>query len=178
MQRMSSRCRPAARGVPRTSGWPEWGRTARGMSKRAGLGLHQAGRRGFAAPACAVAMPRESFALVPNGLRPPRMGELDQLARCIACAHEVPVRTVFDDGPSTRRRGSRTRAVTCDRARSGRLPGTGLVTDMKTYHVAYERDEGGWWLAKVAELPGCHTQGRTVQQARERIRETIALFGG
>jgi hypothetical protein len=48
---------------------------------------------------------------------------------------------------------------------------------MKTYHVTYERDEGGWWLATVAELSGCHTQGRTVEQARERVREAIALFG-
>jgi predicted RNase H-like HicB family nuclease len=28
----------------------------------------------------------------------------------------------------------------------------------------------------VPELPGCHTQGRTLARARERIREAIALW--
>jgi predicted RNase H-like HicB family nuclease len=47
---------------------------------------------------------------------------------------------------------------------------------MSTYHVAYERDESGWWVASVRELRGCHTQGRTVDEARRRIREAMDLF--
>ena len=47
---------------------------------------------------------------------------------------------------------------------------------MKTYHVAYERDESGWWVATVREVRGCHTQGRTVDEARRRIREAMDLF--
>jgi predicted RNase H-like HicB family nuclease len=47
---------------------------------------------------------------------------------------------------------------------------------VKTYHVDYERDESGWWVASVRELRGCHTQGRTVDQARRRIREAMGLF--
>ena len=47
---------------------------------------------------------------------------------------------------------------------------------VKTYHVAYERDASGWWVASVRELRGCHTQGRTVDEARRRIREAIGLF--
>jgi predicted RNase H-like HicB family nuclease len=47
---------------------------------------------------------------------------------------------------------------------------------VKTYHVAYERDESGWWVASVRELRGCHTQGRTVEEARRRIREAMGLF--
>jgi predicted RNase H-like HicB family nuclease len=46
----------------------------------------------------------------------------------------------------------------------------------KTYTVTYERDEKGLWLAHVKGLAGCHTQGRTIAQARERIREAISLF--
>ena len=54
-----------------------------------------------------------------------------------------------------------------------------MVEDaMKTYHVAYERDESGWWVASVRELRGCHTQGRTVDEARRRIREAMGLFIG
>lgn len=53
----------------------------------------------------------------------------------------------------------------------------GVVEElMKTYHVAYERDESGWWVASVRELRGCHTQGRTVDEARRRIREAMGLF--
>jgi len=42
--------------------------------------------------------------------------------------------------------------------------------------VRYERDESGWWIAEVVEIPGCRTQGRTVAQCRRRIREALALF--
>jgi len=48
----------------------------------------------------------------------------------------------------------------------------------KTYRVTYERDAGGWWVASVRGVPGCHTQGRTISQARERIREALGLFVG
>lgn len=47
---------------------------------------------------------------------------------------------------------------------------------MNGYHVAYERDESGYWVASVREVRGCHTQGRTVNEARCRIREALALF--
>ena len=47
---------------------------------------------------------------------------------------------------------------------------------MKRYRVTYERDESGWWVASVRGMRGCHTQGRTVDEARRRIREALALF--
>jgi predicted RNase H-like HicB family nuclease len=47
---------------------------------------------------------------------------------------------------------------------------------VKTYHVSYERDESGWWVASVRGLRGCHTQGRTVDEARRRIVEAMELF--
>ena len=47
---------------------------------------------------------------------------------------------------------------------------------MNTYHVAYERDASGWWVASVRVVRGCHTQGRTVDEARRRIREALELF--
>jgi predicted RNase H-like HicB family nuclease len=47
---------------------------------------------------------------------------------------------------------------------------------MKTYTVIYERDEEGWWVAEVPEVPGCHTQGRTIEQARERILDALSLY--
>lgn len=47
---------------------------------------------------------------------------------------------------------------------------------MKSYIVRYERDEDGWWVASVKGVSGCHTQGKTIQQSRVRIREALGLF--
>jgi len=44
------------------------------------------------------------------------------------------------------------------------------------YTVVYERDESGAWNAHVPEVPGCHTYGRSLRQARERIREALGLW--
>lgn len=47
---------------------------------------------------------------------------------------------------------------------------------MKSYEVLYERDESGWWVANVPAVRGCHTQGRTIEEARRRVREALGLF--
>jgi predicted RNase H-like HicB family nuclease len=46
----------------------------------------------------------------------------------------------------------------------------------KRYVVLYELDESGWWVATVDKLPGCLTQGRSIAQARKRIREALAAW--
>jgi len=46
---------------------------------------------------------------------------------------------------------------------------------MRRYTVQYERDEAGWWVATVRGVRGCHTQGRTLDEARRRIREALTL---
>jgi predicted RNase H-like HicB family nuclease len=38
-----------------------------------------------------------------------------------------------------------------------------------------EPDEGGYW-AKVAELPGCVTQGETIDEIRENIVDAIEEY--
>jgi predicted RNase H-like HicB family nuclease len=45
-----------------------------------------------------------------------------------------------------------------------------------SYRVRYERDEDGWWVASVRAVAGCHTQGRSIAEARRRIREALSLF--
>ena len=47
---------------------------------------------------------------------------------------------------------------------------------VRTYHVTYERDASRWWVASVRHLRGCHTQGRTVDEARRRIADAMDLF--
>jgi predicted RNase H-like HicB family nuclease len=44
------------------------------------------------------------------------------------------------------------------------------------YHVKYTRDESGWWQASVHGVAGCHTQGKTLAEAKLRIREALMLF--
>lgn len=44
------------------------------------------------------------------------------------------------------------------------------------FKVLIEQDEDGLYVASVPELPGCYTQGKTLEEARERIREVIALI--
>ena len=45
-----------------------------------------------------------------------------------------------------------------------------------SYRVVLERDETGAWLARVPSVPGCHTYGRTLEQARRRIRQALELW--
>jgi predicted RNase H-like HicB family nuclease len=43
-----------------------------------------------------------------------------------------------------------------------------------TFTAVYER-EGDWYVASAEEIPGALTQGRTIEEARENLREAIAL---
>ena len=46
----------------------------------------------------------------------------------------------------------------------------------RQYHAVFERDESGAWTARVPSVRGCHTYGRTLDQARRRLREALALW--
>lgn len=43
------------------------------------------------------------------------------------------------------------------------------------FKVLIEQDEDGVYVASVPELPGCYTQGKTVEEVRKRIKEVISL---
>jgi len=47
---------------------------------------------------------------------------------------------------------------------------------MRTYKLRLERDETGHWIATIPSVPGCHSYGRSLDEARRRIREALALF--
>jgi predicted RNase H-like HicB family nuclease/DNA-binding XRE family transcriptional regulator len=49
---------------------------------------------------------------------------------------------------------------------------------MAKYMVTYERDEDGWWIAHVQGVAGVNSDGRTVADARRRVREALALAIG
>jgi predicted RNase H-like HicB family nuclease len=45
----------------------------------------------------------------------------------------------------------------------------------RSYDVVIERDEEGFYVASVPELPGCHTQAQSLDELMSRIREAIEL---
>ncbi len=47
----------------------------------------------------------------------------------------------------------------------------------KVYTVIIEQDEDGIYVAKVPDIVGCHTQGKSVSEVMERIKEAIQACG-
>ncbi|MBU2616773.1 MAG: type II toxin-antitoxin system HicB family antitoxin [Nanoarchaeota archaeon] len=43
------------------------------------------------------------------------------------------------------------------------------------FTVIIEKDEDGIYVANVPELEGCYTQGKTLQEVLERIKEAIEV---
>jgi len=39
-----------------------------------------------------------------------------------------------------------------------------------------EKDQDGVYLASVPELPGCHTQAKTLDKLTERVKEAIRAY--
>ncbi|MFA6213826.1 MAG: type II toxin-antitoxin system HicB family antitoxin [Candidatus Micrarchaeia archaeon] len=50
------------------------------------------------------------------------------------------------------------------------------VQKVKKFDVIFERDESGYVVALVPELPGCHTQARTLSEATKMIKEAIEIY--
>jgi len=44
------------------------------------------------------------------------------------------------------------------------------------FSVVVLEDEGGGYIAVVPELPGCHTQGDSLDEVIENVREAIELY--
>ena len=45
----------------------------------------------------------------------------------------------------------------------------------REFTIVVERDGDGFYVASVPQLPGCHTQARSLDQLMERAKEAIAL---
>lgn len=46
----------------------------------------------------------------------------------------------------------------------------------KEYTAIIERGEDGFYISEVFGLPGCHTQGKTIDQLLERTKEAIRAY--
>lgn len=47
--------------------------------------------------------------------------------------------------------------------------------NISSFTVFIEQDEDGWYVAKVPDIQGCYTQGKTVSEVLERIKEAIEV---
>mgnify|MGYP001569390095 CR=1 len=43
------------------------------------------------------------------------------------------------------------------------------------FDVLIEQDEDGIYVARVLEIDGCYTQGKTLQEGLERVKEAIEV---
>jgi predicted RNase H-like HicB family nuclease len=46
---------------------------------------------------------------------------------------------------------------------------------MEKFTAVFEQS-GEWWIGYVEELPGANTQGRTLEETRENLKEAIQLI--
>lgn len=46
----------------------------------------------------------------------------------------------------------------------------------KKYTLIIERDDDGWLVSEVVELPGCHTQAKSMDVLIKRTKEAIRAY--
>jgi len=47
---------------------------------------------------------------------------------------------------------------------------------MTEFNMIIERGEDGYYISEVVELPGCHTQAKSIDELVERTKEAISLY--
>lgn len=46
---------------------------------------------------------------------------------------------------------------------------------MEKFTSVFEQD-GDWWIGYLEELPGANTQGRTLEEARENLKDAVKII--
>lgn len=46
---------------------------------------------------------------------------------------------------------------------------------MTDFNVIIEKGEDGYYISEVIELPGCHTQAKSLDELMKRTKEAISL---
>lgn len=47
---------------------------------------------------------------------------------------------------------------------------------MKEFNMIIEKGEDGYFISEVVELPGCHTQAKTMDELIKRTKEAVSLY--
>jgi antitoxin HicB len=55
-------------------------------------------------------------------------------------------------------------------------PWPGSARGLPSSSVFYEQAPEGGYVALVPALPGCHTQGETLEETERNVKEAIALY--
>jgi len=50
------------------------------------------------------------------------------------------------------------------------------ISNILTYTILFDQAEEGGYIAHVPLLPGCHSQGETLEEAETNIREAIEVY--
>ena len=79
---------------------------------------------------------------------------------------EDQVRTLGDSGSPNRASGDPTSFVNPNATKQD-------DTEVRRLLVVFQTDEDGWEVASCPTLPGCHSQGRTREEALDNVREAI-----
>jgi predicted RNase H-like HicB family nuclease len=46
----------------------------------------------------------------------------------------------------------------------------------RKFNVIIEKDEDGYFVGLVPELPGCHTQAKSLDELHKRLKKAIRLY--
>jgi len=117
-----------------------------------GISQEELARRASLAPTSIVRL--ES-----GEVRAPRLSTLERLAGALQIPVAELVQYVADIKPPSTREYSGP-----------------LVEVSQPFTAIYERTHDGWWVVSVPEIPGAHSQGRTLEEAREMIRDAVRLL--
>jgi predicted RNase H-like HicB family nuclease len=49
-------------------------------------------------------------------------------------------------------------------------------TSERIFNIVVEKDEDNYYVASVVELPGCHTQAKSLDKLTGRIKEAIEAY--
>ncbi|OLS16927.1 MAG: hypothetical protein HeimC3_37660 [Candidatus Heimdallarchaeota archaeon LC_3] len=47
---------------------------------------------------------------------------------------------------------------------------------IRIFNYTIEKDEDNYYVAEVPELPGCHTQAKSLDEIERRVKEAIELY--
>jgi len=47
---------------------------------------------------------------------------------------------------------------------------------MEEFNIVIERGEDEYYIGSVVELPGCHSQAKSIDKLMERMKEAIELY--
>jgi predicted RNase H-like HicB family nuclease len=55
------------------------------------------------------------------------------------------------------------------------VPPLDILPGMENHFTAVFDKNGDWWTGSVEELPGANTQGETLEEARENLKEAVSM---